>query len=169
MEMADLLPDRLGSSHYIDEEQSKSTRFKHQEALSIVEWLQCFSTYTAVISRTEPSRTVDLLGYQNLIIQSYLKHRNGDWATYDHQFRLKASATTVSEWSVIDTTLWNLAFSTQVSPLPKDDRGEYRSQCYTPASYSTPSVTSPLVRNQPICFEWNDSPLPGCPHPKMPL
>ena len=85
---------------------------------------------------------------------------------YDHQFRLKTSVTTVSKWLVIDTTLWNLAFSSQVSPPPKDDRGEYRSQHYTPSNHSTPSVTSPLFRNRPICFEWNDSPLLGCPHPK---
>lgn len=40
---AELLLDCLGSSHYVDEEQSRSTTFKYQEAISIVARLQCFS------------------------------------------------------------------------------------------------------------------------------
>ena len=67
MEIIELLSNHLGSPHYGDEEQSKSVRFKYQEVIGIIEWLQI---YTAVISHKEPNH---VMGYQNLIIQSLLE------------------------------------------------------------------------------------------------
>ena len=104
-EMAELLPDHLSLSPYTDEDQAKGTKVKYKEVLDIIEWLQCFSLYIAVIARSNASCVVDLLGYQNLIVQNQLKYQDGYWAVYDRQFCQKASAVSVPEWSVTDTTL----------------------------------------------------------------
>jgi len=34
-----------------------------------MDWIQCFSTYIAVVSHTEPEHVVDLVAYLNLIIK----------------------------------------------------------------------------------------------------
>ena len=78
----------------------------------IVEWLQCFGIYIAIISRKQPARVIDLLGYQNLIIQAYQEYRGDCWLEYDRGFRQQAAATP-TRWAVVDPTLWNLAFSGQ--------------------------------------------------------
>ena len=82
VEMAEPLPDHLSSSPYTDEDQAKSSKVKYKEVLNIIEWLQCFSLYIAVIARSNANRVVNLLGYQNLIVQSQLKYRDGCWAVY---------------------------------------------------------------------------------------
>ena len=74
MEMAELLPDHLSSSLYTDEDQAKSTKVKYKEVLNIIEWLQYFSLYIALIACSNDIRVVDLLGYQNLIFQNQLKY-----------------------------------------------------------------------------------------------
>lgn len=74
MEMAELSPERL--LHYTDEDQARSNKNKPQEVSNIVEWLQCFGTYIAVIFHTGPGQMADLLGYQNLIIQGHLKYQD---------------------------------------------------------------------------------------------
>ena len=89
----------------------KSSTSKPQDISDIVEWLQCSGTYIAIVSRTEPHPVSDLLGYQNLIIQAYCKYQKGCWQTYERDFCRKVSASYVAEWSTVDTTLWNLAFS----------------------------------------------------------
>ena len=78
----------------------------------IVEWLQYFGIYIAIISRKQPARVIDLLGYQNLIIQAYQEYRGDCWLGYDRGFRQQAAATP-TRWAVVDPTLWNLAFSGQ--------------------------------------------------------
>ena len=78
----------------------------------IVEWLQCFGTYIAIISRKQPARVLDLFCYQNLIIQAYQEYRGNCWLGYDRCFQQQAAATP-TRWAVVDPTLWNLAFSSQ--------------------------------------------------------
>jgi len=103
--MIELSPERLRSSHYMENDQARSSKNKPQEVSNIVEWLQCFGTYMAVISCTAPGRMVDLLDYQNLIIQGHLKYQDGCWTSYDRQFHQKASTTPMQAWSDIETTL----------------------------------------------------------------
>ena len=166
IDMAELLPTNLSSSQPTDDEQPNKTKNKYQEVTNIVRWLQCFGIYLAVISQSAPHRTLDLLGYQNLIIQGYLNYQDGRWVVYDRQFRQKASATLVPEWSAIDTTLWNLAFSSHVTGH-HDDKPQEATYLRKdpPQAYRTPWKSSPLPRKQRICLEWNDTPSTNCPYP----
>ena len=157
VEMAELSSMQLGSSDTLDEEQSKGSKLKLHEVTNIVEWVQCFGTYIAIICRTEPHRIADLIGYQNLIIQSHQKYQQGHWLSYDREFRQKASASRILEWSNIDATIWNLTFSGYAatsSSRPDASRGNHTYKQF-PASSKKP----------PICLEWNEHPGPGCPHP----
>ena len=157
VEMAELSLKQLGSSDTPDDEQSKSSKLKFREITNIVEWVQCFGTYIAIICRNEPYRIADLIGYQNLIIQSYQKYQQGHWLSYDHEFRQKTSASHILEWSNVDTTIWNLTFSGHVATSlsrPDASRGNHTYK-QLPASSKKP----------PICLGWNEHSGPGCPHP----
>ena len=92
MEMADLLPQKLISAEYYTEGNTDSSKQTHREVANIIEWVQCFGVYMAIISQKEPKRTTDLLGYQQLIINASQTGREGGWLVYDRHFRLKASA-----------------------------------------------------------------------------
>ena len=73
----------------------------------IMNWVQCFGMYIAIVSRHKPA---DLLGYQRIIMGASLDCREGKWLTYDCRFRLKASASNLKQWSTIDITIWNTTF-----------------------------------------------------------
>ena len=70
VEMSELLPDKLTGAEYNTEEDHTSSQKQKHEVLSIMEWVQCFGIFIAVLSRTVPDRTAGLLGYQHLIIQA---------------------------------------------------------------------------------------------------
>ena len=162
VEMYELLPSTLTSTQYntIEDESRKS---KHRRELSIMEWVQSFGVYMAVVARTKPHRIPDLLGYQQQIIQASYNRQPGCWADYDRQFRLKASATSSTEWSIIDLNIWNDTFPDITtnhgpSPVQSQPRSQYSTQKYT--SIQTRQSPSP---QQHICLDWNDDPNPTCP------
>ena len=110
IEMAELLPESLGQIA-TDDDQPAPPKPKWRPVSDIVEWLQCFGTYIAIVSRKQPTRVIDLLGYQNLIIQAYQEYRGDRWLGYDRRFRLQVAATPSIRWAIADSTLWNIAFS----------------------------------------------------------
>ena len=103
--MAELLTDTLISPQYGADDHTASHKQKPKEVTDIMDWIQCFGMYLAIISLREPHRIPDLIGYQNLIVQSSMDSHEGRWVIYDRRFRLKASATAIQEWSVIDITV----------------------------------------------------------------
>ena len=153
--MFELLPDTLTSADYnISTEQGVTRKPKHRD-LSILEWVQAFAVYMAVLSRTAPQRTADLLGCQQRIINTACNRQPGRWAVYDRQFHLKASATESTNWSTVGLNTWNDTFPDQAMPLAP------------PSHYSGRSSQSRtnLPAQQRICLDWNDDPNPDCPHP----
>ena len=108
IEMAELLPELLRNASLPDDI-NKSSKPKPHSVGNIMEWVRCFSCYIAVISRSQPQRVVDLLGYQNLIITSHLEFPDFKWEEYYREFRLQASASPTPQWSVMDSTQWNMA------------------------------------------------------------
>jgi len=118
-----------------------------------MEWVQCFNIFVAVFHSSQPDRTPDLIGYQNLIMQTSKLGQEGRWILYDRRFRLKASALRLQHWSTIDITVWHMAFP-ELSPrsVPILQRGAYR----------PPQRTT--TTNRPICLDWNDTHNAQCPH-----
>ena len=79
---------------------------KRRVISDIVEWLQCFGTYIAthIISRKQPTRVIDLLGYQGLIVQAYQEYQGDSLLGYDCHFRKQAAANP-TKWAIVDPTL----------------------------------------------------------------
>ena len=108
IEMAELLPELLQNASLPDNI-NKGSKPKPHSVGNIMEWVQCFSCYIAVISHSQPQRVVDLLGYQNLIITRHSEFPDFKWEEYDGEFRLQASASPTPQWSIMDSTQWNMA------------------------------------------------------------
>ena len=108
--MAELLPDYLNSADANLKDRPSSSKSKLEEVNNIIDWIQCFGIYIAIFSRSTPERVADLVGYQSLIISASQHNREGHWVLYDRRFRLKASASKIKKWSVIDITIWKIAF-----------------------------------------------------------
>ena len=115
IEIADLLPKRLGAGG--DIEPTKSTK-KRKIVTNILEWVRCFGLYVSIIARSTPEKVPDLLSHQALIIDAYTEYQGDYWSGYDRQFRQWAAVTPTTIWSTIDFTLWNLAFGGHIG-LPR--------------------------------------------------
>ena len=156
--MADLLPERLG-----DKERGHHRNKHSKRSLSILEWVQCFSTYVAVVARKHPERIADLMGYQSLIIDASLEYKGDCWAGYDRRFRQQAVSRPSLVWSTNDLTLWSLAFT----GCAKVARCSY---CFSLSHRSAdcelaPDQTrSPNQAHRKFCFRWNESActFPSC-------
>ena len=167
IEMAELLPDRLGSA---GDDQTKSVKTKRRLVTNIVEWVECFAIYIAVLSKKQPQRVPEMLGYLILILEAHTENAGDGWLGYDRRFRMAAAGNPSINWAAIDTTLWNLAFSGKarsarckhcfsLSHLSKDCEWEPELPSMTPVVANPPGVS----RRQ-ICRDWNYSRRPGCPH-----
>jgi len=127
---------------------------------NILELVECFGIYVAIISQKEPEQMADLLGYQQMVIHSSQNCHEGGWLVYDRHFWLKAAATGSKDWSTIGTNIWRMAFpdrlslSTSLQTTPSTSR-------QTPYFSSNQSPT--LGRK--ICLDWNDTPSPNCSYP----
>ena len=107
VEMADLVPQRLGF------EETLRPRQKCQTITKICEWLQAFAVYVSIIAKKQPDRVPDLMGYQVLMLEASNEYKNDCWLAYDRRFRQQAASDPHCIWSNINTTLWNLAFTSQ--------------------------------------------------------
>lgn len=177
IEMTELLPERLSFQGELNDP-SKQVKFKHKMVTDILEWLQCFGIYMAIISRKEPHRVVDLLAYQHLIIQAHQEYQGDCWLGYDRRFCQRAATNSPRSWSTINPTLWSLAFSgkascTRCSHCFSTSHLSKNCELNPGSSLINRPITLPALRSQvssnqgrrPICFDWNENPAPGCPHP----
>ena len=164
IEMAELLPELLRGPSPYEDDQPKSMKPKYRDLHSIVDWIQCFGLYVAVICHSQPHRITDLLGYQNLIITSHMRFPDFNWATYDREFRQQAAATVIPEWSVLDNTLWNLARQSTASSHNAPTPAQLSRACPFEQNLTAPSTRSPSWK-APVCTDWNENLAAGCPRP----
>ena len=84
--MSDLFPNRIGvmKSEKDDEGEDKCMTAikKKRQVTSIMEWVQCFGIYTAVLAEKYPQKVKDLLGYQTLIVEAHMEYEGGTWMGY---------------------------------------------------------------------------------------
>ena len=110
--MSELLPDRLGTAALAaGEDQSRIPGSRRKVVTNILEWVECFTIYIAVVSRTQPQRVPEMLGYLILILEAHMEYAGDGWLGYDRRFRMAVAGNPSINWATIDTTLWNLAFS----------------------------------------------------------
>ena len=180
MDMSELLPDRLGCAKTTtSDDKSLGTKSKKRAVANILEWIQCFSIYIAIIAQKSPERIPDLLGYQALIIDASIQYDGDGWMGYDRRFRLSAAANSTKSWASLDTTLWNLAFTgyARVARCKHCFCLTHASSECEWATDASETVTSPphpstyfsalpARQYRRICRKWNNTPgrcpVPGC-------
>ena len=150
IDLGKLLPDCLSTANATgDTDAPKAPKPATRAISSIVEWVQSFGIYTAILSKSYPHRIADLLGYQTLILQAYQEFKGDFWLRYDHTFRQKAATLKDAKWAQIDTTLWSLAFSGRGRSGSSSDHDRDGGSL----EYSNPS--SRLSRQPQVCYKWN--------------
>jgi len=151
--MAELHPSYLDSVELNIGDQTAGANKRAPEILDIVDWIQCFSIYITIISRSKPKRIADLIGYQSIIIGGSQLGHEGRWILYDHRFRLKALASRTRQWSTIDITIWNMAFPDRAIQSHPGQGFDLHS---TPLNYSQrlPRQDQPIPKRGAICLDW---------------
>ena len=75
MDMAELLPDRMGitstPSFLADKDEKQPFKIKRCQVTHITEWVQCYSIYVAILTSKCPDKIQDLMGYQVSILSRH--------------------------------------------------------------------------------------------------
>ena len=86
IDMADLLPQAL-SAAMRNSDSSKESKKRVPRIVSIMSWIECFTTYISLIAMKRPDRVSDLLAYMSLIIYAARQYEENPWLSYDATFR----------------------------------------------------------------------------------
>jgi hypothetical protein len=76
IDMAEFLPDRLGINTTPSKDDKQATKQKRRQVTNILDWIQYFSIYVAVLTQKHPDCIQDLLGYQALIIEACMEYNS---------------------------------------------------------------------------------------------
>ena len=120
IEMSELLPE----SWEIEATQQtccQATRRPSRRApvTDILIWVECFSTFVAVISVKFPGSVPDMMAYQKSIVRASRNFEGTAWAVYDRCYRRRAAASKDLRWSVPDSALYNEAFTGRARAIPR--------------------------------------------------
>ena len=69
-------------------------------------WMQAWNLYLTVILAHNPSRAVELFGYQQLICSAHTLFPHESWLQYDYKFRTLAAADPLLRWDQRHSNLW---------------------------------------------------------------
>ena len=152
-------------------EETAGSKSKQRSVTNIAEWLQAFAVYVSITARKQPQHVPDLMGYQVLMLKASNEYKGSSWLAYDRFFRPQAAAQPNCQWSKIDSTIWNLAFTGQA----KASRCRH---CFSLFHLSKDcafaSTTTFRQADQPlpmpycrryICRQWNGQLGHGCSYP----
>ena len=169
IDMSELLPDRLSASgspltKSNSSEASGPSKQNRRNVANILEWLQCYSIYVAVVTEKIPEKIKDLLGYQALIIQVKMENEGDAWLGYDCRFRQIAASKPNLAWAQLDPTLRNLAFSgaTKVARCSHCFSLTHASKECDWAPQDPPQQAQQQSPRTSICMTWNYQ--PECPY-----
>ena len=116
VDMAELLPERMGVTSAPlfadDKDEKQPVKTKRRQVTNILEWVQRYNIYVAVMTTKYPQNIQDLTGYQALIIEACMEYGSDSWLGYDQRFRQMAAASPSTVWAKIDPILWNMTFTT---------------------------------------------------------
>ena len=171
VEMDELLPERLDdrvldtTSFKIEGSTivpvAKPSRVKNSP-LDILDWVECFNSYTSIIATFHPHRARDLLAYMALIIRTAKRFGGKAWFHYDRAFRREAEVNNLQDWSVMRTDLYN--FHTSAIHRVPDAQvvSTYRSNSSFNKIGSSSEATGNASSPQ-LCLSWNDG---SCASPR---
>ena len=107
VEMADLLPEA-----WLLDETAMEAQLRRQRGpvTDILQWIQCFATFVSTLSTAYPDKTAELMAYMACIVRCHQDYEGPAWVIYDRAFRRRAEMTKDLNWSVVNTSLFNLCF-----------------------------------------------------------
>ena len=152
VELGELLPDYLNAINAMGDIADAPRAYEPvtRPTLSIIEWVQSFGIYTAILSKSKPHQVADLLGYQTLILQAHQEFQGDFWLWYDRTFKEKVATLKDAKMGfLVNTILWSLVFSGR-------GRSGSFNECYRDQGspkYGNSNTQSP--RQPPVCFKWN--------------
>ena len=114
-------------------------------------WLDAFTTYMLVIVAAYPTRSLELITYQQIISRAVSKFKGLAWLSYDEQFRRRTAYDLSLPWDKIDLELWTVTFSGLAKP--------HCSVCSSPYHHSDdcPNQDPSRKPRRPalVCFDFN--------------
>ena len=107
VEMADLLAEA-----WFLEESTMEAQLRRQKGpvTDILVWVQCFTTFASTLAMAYPDKIAELMAYLSTIVRCHRDYEGPSWVLYDRAFRCRAEATKDMNWSVVNTSLFNLCF-----------------------------------------------------------
>ena len=98
---------------------SRSTTSSRPPITNISQWVERFLVMAAILVLRYPSKATEFLAYQALIVRSERNYEGHQWVLYDRQYRREALARHDLDWSVINSRLYNEAFTGRAKSIPR--------------------------------------------------
>ena len=118
VDMVELLPDAWRWEDTAS--QLPAHRPRRPPVTEITVWVECFSLMAGVITSRYPEKAHHMFRYLRTIVRASRNFEGTAWVSYDAAFRRQAAVHGSFDWGVIDTTLYNEAFT---------GRARIRSRC----------------------------------------
>ena len=115
IEMAELLP-KFWSPLSPSEASSTPTIIQggprcKRTVTDIATWLQCFATYTSVMSRAHPQPVPEFLACLIIVLRASQDFGGVAWVMYDAALGRQAAITGNRQWSRVNPSLYSICFS----------------------------------------------------------
>ena len=121
--ISEKLVEKIASLQYVDLAKllndyqeptaQKDDKKRKPKIKTILQWVECFNAYVAVIAKYYPALVPDLLVYSSTIVHAARKFQGDSWLAYDSNFRKFIAQNRSAKWTEIHGSFWSLAFSTQ--------------------------------------------------------
>ena len=118
-------------------------------------WLDAYMTYMLVIVAAYPTRSIELLKYQQIISRAETQFQGMVWVLYNEQFRCRTANDLSLSWDQVDLELWTVLFSGLAKP--------HCLTCCSPYHKQSECLSADHSRCQPkgpLCFKCSQS--SGC-------
>ena len=107
--MSELLPEFWSKPDDMDNKQAAAQR--RCQVTEIFTWVQCFATYTSVLSGNYPETVPELLAYLVTITRVSQDFAGLAWVRYDASFRRQAAIMENRKWSRVNPSLYSICFT----------------------------------------------------------
>ena len=105
-----MLPEFWSQKPDDDETKRSSTR-RPRQVTEIFTWIQCFASYTSVLSTRFRDCVPELMAYMVTITRVSRDFAGLAWVRYDASFRRQAAITGNKKWSQINPSLYSICFT----------------------------------------------------------
>ena len=94
---------------------TQTAKKNKRKIVDIITWVEAFTIYSLILCWYFPHRWTDLNKYKLLIIRTFRQFGRQGWLHYDREFREKAAAERLMDWSQMNVQLYN--FNTAGAPV----------------------------------------------------